>query len=262
MIKSLTTAATGMKAQQSNMDVVANNIANTSTTGFKKSRAEFEDLMYQTLREPGAATGQGAVSPTGAQVGLGVKTSAVFKEFDQGATKVTTNPLDLEIQGAGFFPMQTPDGQIAYTRDGSFKKGPDGRLLDKNGNILQPEISIPPNATGIEVSGDGQVSIITGDNPSQPQVIGQITLVSFVNPAGLKNIGRNLFSPSGASGLPQQGNPGQNGLGGLAQGQLETSNVNIVDEMVNMITAQRAYETNSKVIQASDQMLQQINNLR
>lgn len=262
MIKSLTTAATGMQAQQTNMDVIANNIANTSTTGFKKSRAEFEDLMYQTVKEPGAATGANAVSPTGVQVGLGVKTSAVFKEFDQGATKVTNNPFDLEIEGSGFFPVQLPNGQIAYTRDGSFKKGPDGRLQDKNGNVLQPEIVIPPTATGVEVSPDGQVSIITNDNPNQPQVVGQINVVGFVNPAGLKNMGRNLFFPSNSSGLPQQSAPGQNGLGTVAQGQLETSNVNIVDEMVNMITAQRAYETNSKVIQASDQMLQQINNLR
>lgn len=262
MIKSLTTAATGMKAQQTNMDVTANNIANTSTTGFKKSRAEFEDLMYQTVKEPGAATGANSVSPTGVQVGLGVKTSAVFKEFDQGATKITNNPFDIEIEGSGFFPLQLPNGQIAYTRDGSFKKGPDGRLQDKNGNILQPEIVIPPDASGVEIAPDGQVSIITNNNPNQPQVIGQINLVGFVNPAGLKNIGKNLFLPSNSSGLPQQSNPGQNSLGTLAQGQLETSNVNIVDEMVNMITAQRAYETNSKVIQASDQMLQQINNLR
>jgi flagellar basal-body rod protein FlgG len=262
MIKSLTTAATGMQAQQTNMDVIANNIANASTSGFKKSRAEFEDLMYQTIKEPGAATGATAVTPTGVQVGLGVKTSSVFKEFDQGAAKVTNNPFDLEIEGAGFFPVQLPNGQIAYTRDGSFKKGPDGRLQDKNGNILQPEIAIPPDSTGVEVSGDGQVSVINATNPNQPQVVGQINLVSFVNPAGLSNVGKNLFLPSNASGLPQQSAPGQNGLGTIAQGQVETSNVNIVDEMVNMITAQRAYETNSKVIQASDQMLQQINNLR
>ncbi len=262
MIKSLTTAATGMKAQQTNMDVIANNIANTSTTGFKKSRAEFEDLMYQTVKEPGAATGMNSISPTGVQVGLGVKTSAVFKEFDQGAAKVTNNPFDLEVEGSGFFPVQLPNGQIAYTRDGSFKKGPDGRLQDKNGNVLQPEIAIPPNASGVEVSSDGQVSIVTNEAPNQPQMIGQVNLVNFVNPAGLSNVGKNLFLPSNASGLPQQGVPGTNGLGTIAQGQLETSNVNIVDEMVNMITAQRSYETNSKVIQASDQMLQQINNLR
>jgi len=261
MIRSLNTAATGMKAQQTNMDVTANNIANSSTTGFKKSRAEFEDLMYQTQIEPGAATGLNSVNPTGVQVGLGVKTAATTKDFEQGSAKVTTNPFDLAIEGAGFFPVQTPSGQIAYTRDGSFKKGPDGRLQDRNGNVLQPEITVPPNATGVEVGSNGQVQIIT-DNATQPQNIGQIQLVGFVNPAGLKSMGANLFAPTGSSGLPQQALPGQNGLGALAQGQLEASNVNIVDEMVGMITTQRAYETNSKVIQASDQMMQAINNLR
>lgn len=261
MIKSLNTAATGMKAQQTNMDVIANNIANTSTAGFKKSRAEFEDLMYQTEKEPGAISGANSVSPTGVQVGLGVKTSAVHKDFEQGSTKITKNALDMEIQGAGFFPVQLPNGQIAYTRDGAFKKGPDGRLMDKSGNVLQPEITIPPDAAGVDISQDGAISIITGLN-ANPQQVGQLNLVNFVNPAGLRNIGRNLFLPSNASGLPQQGNPGEAGLGYIAQGQLELSNVNIVDEMVNMISAQRAYETNSKVIQASDQMLQQINSMR
>ena len=261
MIRSLNTAATGMKAQQNNMDVVANNIANVSTVGFKKSRAEFEDLMYNTEKEPGAQTGANSISPTGVQVGLGVKTSAVQKDFDQGSTQITKNALDVEISGGGFFPMQQPNGQIAYTRDGAFKKGPDGRLQDKNGNILQPEITIPPNAVGVEISPDGKVAVLM-DQKTLPDNIGQIQLVGFVNPAGLKSIGGNLFLPSNSSGLPQQGSPGTAGLGVLSQGQLETSNVNIVDEMVNMITAQRAYETNSKVIQASDQMLQQINALR
>jgi len=261
MIRSLNTAATGMKAQQTNMDVAANNIANVQTTGFKKARAEFEDLMYQTQVEPGAATGLNSISPTGVQVGLGVKTAAVAKDFEQGSTKITNGAFDIEIQGAGFFPVQMQNGQIAYTRDGSFKKGPDGRLQDKNGNLLQPEITVPPNATGVEISANGQVQIIV-DNVTTPQSIGQIQLVGFVNPAGLKGLGGNLFVPTNASGLPQQAIPGQNGLGALAQGQLETSNVNIVDEMVGMITTQRAYETNSKVIQASDAMLQAINNLR
>lgn len=261
MIRSLNTAATGMKAQQTQMDVAANNIANVSTTGFKKARAEFEDLMYHTQVEPGAPTGQSSISPTGVQVGLGVKTAAVGKDFEQGSPKMTSNPFDLEIQGNGFFPVQTPNGQIAYTRDGSFKRGPDGRLQDKNGNVLQPEITFPANATGVEVGSSGQVQVII-ENNIQPQSIGQIQLVNFVNPAGLKSLGQNLFSPTNSSGLPQQGNPGQNGMGTIAQGQLESSNVNIVDEMVGMITTQRAYETNSKVIQASDQMLQAINSLR
>ncbi len=261
MIKSLNTAATGMKAQQTNMDVIANNIANTSTAGFKKSRAEFEDLMYQTEKEPGSISGANSVTPTGVQIGLGVKTSSVHKDFAQGSTKITKNAFDMEIQGAGFFPVQMPNGQIAYTRDGAFKKGPDGRLMDKSGNVLQPEITIPPDAAGVDISQDGTVAVITGLNTT-PQQVGQLNLVNFVNPAGLRNIGRNLFLPSNASGLPQQGNPGDAGLGYIAQGQLELSNVNIVDEMVNMISAQRAYETNSKVIQASDQMLQQINSMR
>lgn len=261
MLKVLNTAATGMQAQQTNMDTIANNLANVSTTGFKKARAEFEDLMYQTVKEPGAQTGANSVSPTGVQVGLGVKTSAVQKDFAQGSTKITRAPFDIEIQGSGFFPVQLPDGQIAYTRNGAFKKAPDGRLADQNGYALQPEITIPPDASGVEINPDGLVQIITGVN-TVPQNVGQIQLVNFVNPAGLKSIGRNLFVPSNASGLPQQGTPGQAGLGIVAQGQLETSNVNVVDEMVNMITAQRAYETNSKVVQATDQMLQYMNNLR
>ncbi|MGE4133417.1 MAG: flagellar basal-body rod protein FlgG [Bdellovibrionales bacterium] len=261
MIRSLNTAATGMIAQQTNMDVTANNIANVSTTGFKKSRAEFEDLMYQTKVEPGAPTGANSLNPTGVQVGLGTKTSAVAKDFGQGNAHVTNGAFDLAIQGGGFFPVQTPSGQIAYTRDGSFKKGPDGRLQDKNGNVLQPEITIPPNVTGVEIGSAGQVQVLV-DNQIQPQNVGQIQLVNFVNPAGLRSMGGNLFMPTNASGLPQQGVPGQGGLGSLAQGQLETSNVNIVEEMVGMITTQRAYETNSKVIQASDAMMQAINNLR
>jgi flagellar basal-body rod protein FlgG len=261
MMKSLNTAATGMKAQQTNMDVIANNLSNVSTMGFKKARAEFEDLLYDNQKEPGAATGMNSISPTGVQVGMGVKTSAIEKDFTQGSTKVTNSAFDMEIAGAGFFPVQTPNGQIAYTRDGAFKKGPDGRIMDKNGNRLQPEITIPAEASGVEISQSGLVQIVTGEN-SQPQNIGQIQLVSFVNPAGLKAVGGNLFIPSAASGLPQQGQPGQGGLGTVAQGQLEASNVNIVDEMVNMIQAQRAYETNSKVIQAADQMLQSVNTLR
>ena len=250
-----------MAAQQTNMDVIANNLSNVSTTGFKKSRAEFEDLMYQTIKEPGAATGLNSVSPTGVQTGLGTRTSSVQKDFEQGSFKSTKNPLDIAIEGAGFFPIQLPDGQIGYTRDGSFKKDPSGRIVDRNGNALQPEITIPPNAQGIDISATGQVSVYVAGN-QQPQSLGQIELVNFINPAGLRALGKNVFVPTGASGLPQQGAPGQSNFGSLSQGELEGSNVNIVDEMVNMITAQRAYETNSKVIQASDQMLQYMNNLR
>jgi flagellar basal-body rod protein FlgG len=261
MLKSLTTAATGMQAQQTNMDVIANNMANVSTAGFKKSRAEFEDLMYQTQKEPGAASGLNAISPTGVQTGLGVRTSSIQKDFEFGAAKVTKNPLDMQIEGHGFFPIQLPDGQIGYTRDGSFKKDPSGRIVDRNGNPLQPEITIPPNTASIDISPSGQVNVVVG-NSTQSQSIGQIDIVNFVNPAGLRSMGKNVFMPTGASGLPQQGRPGTNGMGTIEQGQIEASNVNIVDEMVGMITAQRAYETNSKVIQASDQMLQAVNQLR
>jgi flagellar basal-body rod protein FlgG len=261
MIKSLTTAATGMQAQQQNMDTIANNLANVSTTGFKRSRAEFEDLLYQTQKEPGAASGNNSVSPTGVQTGLGVRTASVQKDFEVGAAKITNNPLDMMIEGSGFFQVQLSDGQVGYTRDGSFKKDPSGKIVDKNGNPLQPEIVVPQNATAVDVSANGQVSVIVG-NSREPQNIGQIQLVNFINPAGLKAQGKNVFVPTGASGLPQQGLPGQPSFGQIAGQQLEGSNVNIVDEMVNMITAQRSYETNSKVIQASDQMLQYMNQLR
>ncbi len=261
MLKALNTAATGMSAQQTNMDVIANNLANVSTAGFKKSRAEFEDLMYQTMKDPGAATGLNSISPTGVQTGLGVRTSSIQKDFEGGSAKVTKNPLDIQIEGSGFFPVRLPDGQIGYTRDGSFKKDPSGKIVDRNGNALQPDITVPPNAGILEISPQGQVSV-TLNNSSVPQNIGQIELVNFINPAGLRSMGKNVYLPSPSSGLPQQSQPGLNGLGQLAQGQIEASNVNIVDEMVNMITAQRSYETNSKVIQASDQMLQHMNNLR
>lgn len=261
MLKSLNTSATGMAAQQNNMDVIANNLANVSTTGFKKSRAEFEDLMYQTTKEPGSYAGANAYSPNGVQVGLGVRTAGVQKDFTDGSVVTTKQPLDLQIEGSGFFQLQLPDGSIGYTRDGSFKKDPAGRIVDKNGNPLLPEITIPPNVVGLEIAPTGQVRVIETLG-SAPTELGQIELAQFVNPAGLKSLGKNVFVPSSSSGQAVVNPPTTNGLGALAQGQLESSNVNIVDEMVNMITAQRAYETNSKVIQASDQMLQTINSLR
>lgn len=261
MIKALNTSATGLQAQQTNMEVISNNLANVSTNGFKKSRAEFEDLMYQTIKEPGQATGLNSVSPTGVQTGLGVKTAAIQKDFTHGSSVVTKNPFDIQIEGAGFFQILTADGQVGYTRDGAFKRDPQGRLIDRNGNLLQPEISIPADAAGVDISASGEVKIIQGLNEA-PQVVGQIDLVNFVNPAGLKSIGKNLFVQTSASGQPIVARPGLQGTGYLAQGQVEGSNVNIVDEMVNMITAQRFYETNSKAVQAADQMLQSTNNLR
>jgi flagellar basal-body rod protein FlgG len=261
MIKALNTAATGLEAQQTNMEVISNNLANVSTNGFKKSRAEFEDLMYQTIKEPGQASGQNSFSPTGVQTGLGVRTAAVQKDFALGSAIITKNPLDIQIEGNGFFQVQTKDGQIAYTRDGAFKRDPTGKIIDKNGNTLQPEITIPAEVAGIEIAASGEVRTIQGLN-SAPQQIGQIDIVNFVNPAGLKSVGKNLFMQTPASGQAITSRPGLQGTGYLAQGQLEGSNVNLVDEMINMITAQRFYETNSKAIQAADQMLQNVNNLK
>lgn len=261
MIKALNTAATGMQAQQNNMDVISNNLANVSTAGFKRSRAEFEDLMYQTIKEPGAATGLNAVSPTGVQTGLGVRTAAIQRDMAFGNASVTKNPLDLQIEGAGFFQVLTPDGQIAYTRDGQFKKDPQGRIVDKNANVLQPEISIPADASAVEISSSGEVKVVVGVN-NEVRPIGQIDIANFINPTGLRAMGKNLYTATPSSGQAITARPGLQGTGYLAQGQIEASNVNIVDEMVNMITAQRAYETNSKAVQAVDQMLQSVNNLR
>lgn len=261
MIKALNTAATGLEAQQTNMEVISNNLANVSTAGFKKSRAEFEDLMYQNIKEPGAASGANSVSPTGVQTGLGVRTAAIQKDFSTGGAIITKAPLDLQIEGNGFFQVLTSDGTVAFTRDGAFKRDPQGRMIDKNGNVLQPEITVPADAAGVEISPTGEVRIIRNFN-DPPAQVGQIDIVNFVNPAGLKSVGKNLFVQTPASGQPVTSRPGLQGTGYLAQGQLEGSNVNIVDEMVNMISAQRFYETNSKTIQAADQMLQTLNNLR
>jgi flagellar basal-body rod protein FlgG len=261
MIRALNTAASGMQAQQANMDVTSNNLANVSTAGFKKSRAEFEDLLYQNLKEPGQATGLNSISPTGVQVGLGVRTSAVQRDMSAGGQLQTKRPLDVMIEGGGFFQMLGPDGQLAYTRDGQFKLDNQGRITDKNGNLLQPEITIPADAAFIEVSPSGEVRVATTGTTDQ-RAVGQLDIANFVNPAGLRAIGKNLYVQSPASGQPIVVRPGLQGTGYLAQGQVETSNVNIVDEMVNMITAQRAYESNSKAVQAADQMLQTINSLK
>lgn len=262
MIRALNTAATGMQAQQTNMDVTANNLANASTAGFKRSRAEFEDLLYQTHKEPGQASGANSVSPTGVQVGLGVKTAAVQKDMGLiGSPVMTKRPLDVMIEGQGFFTTLSADGQVGYTRDGQFKLDNQGRITDKNGAVLQPEILIPADASQIEIGPTGEVRIAGNENGT-PRTIGQIDVVNFVNPAGLKSIGKNTYTQTSASGQPITSRPGLQGTGYLAQGQFESSNVNIVDEMVNMISAQRSYESNSKAIMSADQMLQTINNLK
>ncbi|MGZ3725013.1 MAG: flagellar basal-body rod protein FlgG [Pseudobdellovibrio sp.] len=261
MIKSLNTAATGMLAQQSNMDVIANNIANVSTSGFKKGRAEFEDLVYHNLKDPGQASGLNSVTPTGVQTGLGVRTASIQKDFADGSAVITKNPLDISIEGNGFFQVRTPDGEIAYTRDGSFKKNASGQVVDKNGNLLIPEIIIPDNSISLEVTPRGEVRSLHQLN-EEPQILGQLDIANFINPAGLKSMGKNLFMPTAASGQPAAARPGTLGMGFLAQGELEGSNVNIVDEMINMISAQRAYETNSKVVQTSDQMMQTAVNIK
>ena len=261
MLKALNTAATGMQAQQTNLEVISNNMANASTTGFKKARAEFEDLLYQTDKAPGAATGLNAVSPTGVQTGLGVRTAAVQRDHAIGTSKQTGHPFDLAILGKGFFQVLNEEGEIHYTRNGEFKRDGEGIVVDANGNKLYPEVKLPSDVVDVNITSRGEIELIR-DRLSKPEVVGQIEIVSFINPAGLKALGKNQFATTPASGNPQAGTPGKGHLGMVAQGELEGSNVNIVEEMVNMIQSQRTYETNSKVMQATDQMLQTINNLR
>jgi len=261
MMRSLWTAASGMSAQQFNIDTISNNLANVNTGGFKRSRVDFQDLLYQTLRFAGTPTTQGAQIPTGIQMGHGVRPVATQKIFTQGTFKQTDNPLDIVIEGQGFFQILLPDGSIAYTRDGAFKKDAEGRLVTSDGFPLEPEIIVPEDAVEITIGSDGTVSVIL-TNQDEPQNIGNIELARFVNPAGLSSFGRNLFIATAASGPPIIGTPGLDGFGIVAQGYLELSNVQVVEEMVNMIISQRAYESNSKAIQASDDMLQTANNLR
>jgi flagellar basal-body rod protein FlgG len=261
MIRSLWTSATGMQAQELNIDVISNNLANVNTSGFKKSRAEFQDLLYEMLRPAGAASSQDTTVPTGIQLGHGARPSAVQKIFTQGDFQNTKNELDWAIEGDGFFQIELPNGETAYSRSGEFKLDADGRIVNPDGFLLVPEISVPINTVSINVGMDGTVSVIQADD-STPVEIGTIQLARFINPAGLKSLGRNLYSTTEASGDEIVGSPGENGFGTIAQGFLEMSNVSVVDEMVNMITAQRAYETNSKVIQTADDMLQMANNLK
>ncbi len=261
MIRSLWTSATGMQAQALNLDVIANNLANVNTAGFKKSRAEFQDLLYETLRPAGTSSSQDTQVPTGIQIGHGTRPSTVLKIFSQGSMENTKNELDLAIEGDGFFQIILPNGETAYTRDGSFKLDSDGRIVNSDGFALEPEISIPSDALSISVGIDGTVSVLQAGD-SIPSEIGTIELARFVNPAGLISTGRNLYITSEASGDEMTGTPSEDGLGSLAQGFLEMSNVSVVDEMVSMITAQRAYEVNSKSIQTADEMLQMANNIK
>lgn len=261
MLKALWIAATGMEAQNLNIDIISNNLANVNTSGFKKDRADFEDLMYQTIKLAGAPATSQTQIPTGIDVGQGVRPVAVQKIFSQGDYKQTNNPLDLAIEGDGFFQILLPNGDLAYTRAGAFKLDRDGRLVTADGNPLQPEITIPQDAEAISIGEDGTVSVLQPGNTA-PTQLGQIQLVRFINPAGLKSLGRNLFMPTDSSGEPILGVPGENGFGTIAQGYLEMSNVSVVEEMVNMILAQRAYEINAKAIQTADEMLQMANNIK
>lgn len=261
MMRALWTAASGMTAQQTKIDVISNNLANVNTTGFKKSRVDFQDLLYQTVRYAGTPSTAGATVPSGIQVGHGVRTVATQRVFSQGTYQQTDNPLDVVIEGDGFFQVLLPDGSIRYTRDGAFKLDADGRITTSDGFPIEPEILVPSDALELSISSDGTVTVMyPGD--SEPQQIGELQIVRFVNPAGLQSAGRNLYMATAASGEPMIGTPGLDGFGTLAQNFLEMSNVQVVEEMVNMIVAQRAYESNSKAIQASDDMLQAANNLR
>jgi len=260
MFNSLWIAKTGMEAQQMQLDVISNNLANSSTNGFKRAHAVFEDLMYQNLRQAGSNTSETSQLPTGLQVGLGVRTVATSRSFAQGNLQQSGNQLDVAIQGNGFFQITMPDGTINYTRDGSFKVNAQGQLVTNNGLPVANGITIPANATNVNISADGTVTANVPGNVA-PQPIGTIALANFVNPAGLDPRGQNLYAETAASGQPNTGSPGTNGLGSLMQGFVETSNVNVVQELVSMIQTQRAYEMNSKAIQTSDQMLQKLGQL-
>jgi flagellar basal-body rod protein FlgG len=257
MIRSLWIAKTGLDAQQTQMDVISNNLANVSTNGFNRARAVFEDLLYQTVRQPGAQSSQQTQLPSGLQIGTGVRPVATERIFTQGNLQNTGNPLDLAIQGNGFFQVLLPDGTTAYTRDGALQSDSQGRLVTASGFPIQPGITIPPNALSVTVGRDGTVSASVA-GAAAPTQIGTLQLVSFVNPAGLQSFGENLYLQSASSGTPNANTPGTNGLGLLMQNYVETSNVNVVEELVSMIQTQRAYEINSKAIQSSDQMLQKL----
>jgi len=260
VIRSLWIAKTGLEAQQLNVDVISNNLANVSTNGFKRQRAVFEDLLYQQLRQPGAQTSQQTQVPSGLQIGTGVKPAATVRLFTNGSLQATSNPLDVAINGQGFFQILLPDGTTSYTRDGSFQLDSNGQMVTSSGFALQPAITIPPNTTNITIGADGTVTV-TQSGSSTPVQVGSLQLANFINPAGLQSRGENLFVETAASGPPQVDTPGTNGLGLLNQDFVETSNVSVTEELVNLITAQRAFEINSRAIQTSDEMLQRLTQL-
>ena len=255
MNAALWAAKTGLDAQQTEMAVISNNLANVNTTGFKEDRAVFEDLLYQNQTQAGADTSQTTQSPSGMSIGTGVQVVATEKDYSQGSLTQTGNPLDVAVQGQGFFQIQMPDGTLGYTRDGTFQTNAQGQLVTSSGYLVQPGITIPQGAQSVTIGSDGTVSVTLAGQSTATQ-IGQLQLANFINPPGLQPIGQNLLVQSAASGSPQTGSPGTNGLGTLTQGQLESSNVNVVEELVNMIQTQRAYEMNSKAISTVDQMLQ------
>jgi flagellar basal-body rod protein FlgG len=258
-MESLWVAKTGLEAQQMRMSVVSNNLANVNTTGFKRGRAIFEDLLYQNVLQVGGSTSQQTESPTGLNLGTGVRVVATDKQFAQGNIQNTNNPLDIAIQGRGFFEILLPDGGQAYTRDGTFQVDADGQMVTSSGYSLQPAVTIPTSAQAVTIGVDGVVSVVLAGQ-ADPIQVGTVQLVDFVNPAGLQSRGQNLMVESVSSGPPQPGTPGLNGLGTVAQGSLEASNVNVVEELVSMIETQRAYEMNSRAIETADQMMQTLTN--
>ncbi|MGD1094777.1 MAG: flagellar basal-body rod protein FlgG [Bryobacteraceae bacterium] len=261
MIRALYSAASGMSAQQMNVDNIANNLANSSTSGFKSRRVQFQDLLYQNMVQPGAAASAQSTVPAGLQLGLGTRSASNEIIFSQGNFSQTSNPLDLVIQGNGFFQVRMANGELAYTRAGQFQLNQTGALVDANGNLVEPQITLPPNAQTITVASDGTVSY-TVPGQTAAQIAGQIQLATFINPAGLNTLGQNLYQPTNSSGEPVVGVPGgQEGMGTLLQGYIEQSNVSVVDEFVNLIISQRAYEANSKVVKAADEMYQEMNNV-
>jgi flagellar basal-body rod protein FlgG len=260
MMRSLSISKTGMEAQQTQLDHVSNNLANVATNGYKRSHAVFEDLMYQNLRQAGASSSEQTTLPTGLQAGLGVRAVATSRNFSQGNLTQTTNPLDMAVLGNGFFAVQMPDGTTGYTRDGAFQVNAQGQLVTNNGNAVLPGITLPAAALSTTFGADGTVSV-TLPGQALPQVVGQMQIANFVNPAGLEPKGQNIFGETAASGTPSTGTPGQGGLGNLRQGFVETSNVNVVEELVAMIATQRAYELNSKAISTADQMLAKLSQI-